>query len=88
LEAAREWVANFVVWYNTVHLHSGLRFVTPNDRHQGHDKDILTARHEVYLEARQKRPERWSKTTRNWSVVGEVRLNPKDHKEAPKQNIR
>jgi putative transposase len=31
----RAWVAVFVTWYNTVHLHSAIRFVTPADRHAG-----------------------------------------------------
>jgi transposase InsO family protein len=85
LDKAREWVADFVLWYNTKHLHSGLRFVTPQDRHQKRDKAILDARHEVYLKARQKRPERWPGATRNWSPAGTVKLNPKDHKEAPER---
>jgi transposase InsO family protein len=87
LEAAREWVGQFVDWYNTVHLHSGLRFVTPEDRHQGRDKQILGARHDLYLAARKNRPERWPGKTRNWSVVGEVKLNPKDHKQSPEKIV-
>lgn len=85
VDKAREWVADFVLWYNTKHLHSGLRFVTPQDRHQERDKTILTARHEVYQEAYRQRPERWAKGTRNWSMVGAVKLNPKDHKEGPER---
>jgi hypothetical protein len=37
LEAARTWVAGFVRWYNTEHRHSAIRFVTPDQRHQGED---------------------------------------------------
>ncbi|HIP82645.1 MAG TPA: IS3 family transposase, partial [Desulfocapsa sulfexigens] len=29
---AREWAHRFVNWYNKVHLHSSIRFVTPEDR--------------------------------------------------------
>jgi transposase InsO family protein len=85
VEKAREWVAKFVLWYNTVHLHSGLRFVTPQDRHLGRDRAILAARHEVYQIARQKRPERWAGSSRNWTMAGAVKLNPKDHKEPLEQ---
>jgi transposase InsO family protein len=29
IEEAREWVKKFVNWYNNIHLHSGINFVTP-----------------------------------------------------------
>ena len=35
IEEARQWVRWFVRWYNTEHLHSAIRFVTPDDRHFG-----------------------------------------------------
>jgi putative transposase len=80
LEAARAWVANFVRWYNTVHLHGALNYVTPEDRYQGRDTQLLAARHRVYAAARQKNPERWSRNTRNWEPVGAVTLNPANGK--------
>ena len=76
LDEARAWVANFVRWYNTEHLHSGICFVTPDDRHAGLDAEVLARRHQVYERARRRRPDRWSRTTRNWSPVGPVRLGP------------
>jgi putative transposase len=76
IEKARAWVARFVQWYNTQHLHSSLRFVTPNDRHAGREEAILEARREVYEAARRRRPERWSNNVRNWAPVGDVTLNP------------
>lgn len=76
LAAARAWVQAFVRWYNTAHLHSAIRFVTPDDRHTGRDVALLAARHLVYERARQANPERWSGDTRNWSQIIEVRLNP------------
>ena len=79
-EAARAWVEQFVNWYNTVHLHSALNFVTPRDRHEGRDVAILAARHQVYENARRANPERWSGNTRNWSPVGNVTLNPNNGK--------
>jgi transposase InsO family protein len=36
-EAARQWVARFVTWYNTEHRHSAIRYVTPDQRHGGAD---------------------------------------------------
>ncbi|WP_437810115.1 transposase [Sorangium sp. So ce1078] len=48
VEQARQWVARFVAWYNGEHLHSSIRFVTPDDRHRGRDGALLAARHAVY----------------------------------------
>jgi transposase InsO family protein len=76
LDAARAWVAGFVAWYNGEHLHSAIRYVTPNDRHAGRDVRILAARHRVYRAARARTPSRWTRNTRNWSPVGAVALNP------------
>lgn len=76
IEAARQWVEGFVHWYNNDHLHSGIRFVTPADRHAGRDQDILARRAELYERARQRHPERWSDSTRDWSRVEIVNLNP------------
>ena len=41
---ATAWVEGFVRWYNGEHLHSGIRFVRPIDRHEGRDEAILAAR--------------------------------------------
>jgi transposase InsO family protein len=75
-QAAQNWVDGFVQWYNTEHLHSEIRFVTPDDRHYGQEIEILNKRKEVYSQARQKNPNRWSRKTRNWEPVEIVRLNP------------
>jgi putative transposase len=74
--AARAWVAGFVAWYNTEHLHSGIRFVTPAARHQGDDLALLAGRDRVYQQARRRRPQRWSGPTRNWSHIATVTLHP------------
>jgi putative transposase len=76
LNAAREWVSRFVHWYNLEHRHSGIRYVSPAQRHAGQDAAILAARHDVYLQARNRNPRRWSGHTRNWTPAGPVALNP------------
>jgi transposase InsO family protein len=76
LEEARTWVAGFVTWYNTCHLHSAIRFVTPDDRHFGREQEVLARRRATYEKARQRHPERWSGAIRDWSPVGTVYLNP------------
>lgn len=77
IDQARDWVHRFVNWYNTEHLHSAIRFVTPSCRHLGLDKAILTQRAAVYENAKRLKPLRWSGPTRNWSPIAEVHLNPK-----------
>ena len=76
LQAARQWASAFVHWYNHDHRHSGIRYVSPAQRHDGTDVAILAARHDVYLEARQRNPARWSGNTRDWSHIEVVMLNP------------
>lgn len=76
LEEARVWVTRFVAWYNSQHRHSGIRFVTPDERHFGREEGVLARRHALYERARQRHPERWARATRNWTPAGPVRLNP------------
>jgi putative transposase len=76
LEQAREWAAHFVHWYNHEHMHSGIRYVSPAQRHAGHDQALLAARHELYSQAREKNPRRWSGQTRDWTPINVVTLNP------------
>ena len=51
LDAARAWAARFVHWYNDEHRHSGIRCLTPAQRHTGQDGPLLAARHAVYQDA-------------------------------------
>ena len=75
LDEAIAWVGAFVGWYNTQHLHSAIRYVTPDDRHFGREEAILANRQRVYEEARRRKPERWSGSVRDWSPVEAVHLN-------------
>lgn len=76
IETARQWVHQFIQWYNFEHRHSSIKYVTPNQRHRGEDKEILRQRHLLYQRAKELHPERWSRNTRNWEPVDEVWLNP------------
>lgn len=76
LDAARRWVSTFCTWYNHSHRHSGLKFVTPVQRHSGQDIAILQQRKCVYEDAKKMHPERWSGRTRNWNHDPTVELNP------------
>ena len=76
IEDACAWVTRFVAWYNLEHRHSAIRFVTPQQRHDGTHLAALDRRREVYEAARERHPERWTGNPRNWSTPNTVELNP------------
>lgn len=76
LTEARAWVARFQAWYNGSHRHSGIKFVTPDQRHRGDDHVILEQRKALYEQAKASQPARWAGSTRNWERVDSVDLNP------------
>ena len=78
IEDAREWVLNFVDWFNNKHYHSGLNFLTPNSRHNGKSKEIMDKRKMVYQAAKNLNPHRFNKGIRNWEEPECVALNPTD----------
>jgi putative transposase len=81
LDEARQWVSGFQRWYNEIHRHSALKFVTPGQRHRGEDIAILEQRKAVYEAARTRCPERWSGPSRNWEHERVVFLNPNNSTE-------
>jgi len=88
IEEARAWCARFVKWYRFEHHHSGIKFLTPAERHAGKGAKILEKRHEVYEAAKAAHPERWSgRSTRNWNDITEVHLNPDKVTEEPSVTI-
>ncbi|MBZ0172595.1 MAG: IS3 family transposase, partial [Phycisphaerales bacterium] len=82
LEQARGWAARFVGWYNTEHRHSAIKFVTPQQRHDGEDVELLARRKALYEAAKARNPNRWTKATRDWSRQQEVALNPEPDTDA------
>jgi putative transposase len=76
VEEAKSWVASFVLWYNTEHLHSGVNYVTPLSRHEGKDNEILQHRNDVYQAAAAKNPNRWRRGIKKWDYQSTVCLNP------------
>nr|CAA6826451.1 MAG: Mobile element protein [uncultured Thiotrichaceae bacterium] len=76
LEEARDWVQQFVQWYNHEHKHSKINFVSPAERHAGLDAGILAKRKRVLEAAKEENPRRWSGEVRNCKPAGTVTLNP------------
>jgi len=84
IDMSRKWVLAFVRWYNKEHRHSGIKFLTPEQRHNGEGNEILIKRQALYEAAKMKHPERWKTSTRNWTVSDEVYLNPEKATESKK----
>ena len=77
LSKARIWVGQFVYWYNDEHQHSAIKYVTPNQRHNGLDRVILENRKKVIEQAKKNHPERWNgRKTRDLTPIEAVYLNP------------
>jgi transposase InsO family protein len=76
LASSQRWVGNFVAWYNGVHRHSAIRYVTPDQRHFGEEHAVLERRRVLYERARGASPKRWTNATRNWTAISQVVLNP------------
>ncbi len=68
-------MVKFEHWYNTQHLHSGIKFVTPSAHHKGKDLKILEKIKEFYQQLKMKHPLRCSKNHRNWNLIKSVKLN-------------
>ena len=76
LHQARPWVAGFPQWYDDVHRHRALNFVTPGARHRQHDSALRPRRKRLYQAAKTQRPERWSGPSRNLEAETIAYLNP------------
>lgn len=75
MQEAAEWLEGFVGEYNN-EPHSSLLYTTPNERHEGKDKEILERRRVVFEKARQLHPERYSSKIRCTELDEVVTLTP------------
>jgi hypothetical protein len=64
-----------VEWYVHEHRHSGIKFVTPQQRHSGQAGAISQQRTRVYEHARERYPRRWSRSVRCWKQPAVVWIN-------------
>lgn len=75
LVSVRAWVDGFVEWYNSEHRHSGIQYVTPNQRHYGQADAICAIRQQTYQQAHRRHPQRWSRPPRSWQQPEVVKIN-------------
>lgn len=85
---ARQWMADFVNWYNTEHRHSAIGFVTPAERRNGDYKEIISKRNKTMEQARMLHPERWGKKIRIWNSTEEIFLNPSSETKERLNNLK
>lgn len=75
IESSRRWFADFIHWYNNLHQHSGIGYVTPEQRHTGQDLEILDTRQRTLEIAAKENPQRFVKGPRNLLISRRVILN-------------
>jgi putative transposase len=59
VQDARRFLVDFFLWYNTMHHHSGLGWLTPWDVHYGHAAQRLSDRKLILAQAFEANPERF-----------------------------
>jgi transposase InsO family protein len=73
---ARTWMADFVDWYNTKHMHSSLAFCTPEQRRSGVAESIVQTRNQTLKMAKKQNPQRWgSRQVKQYRLPECVYLN-------------
>lgn len=76
IKHAREWMASFVNWYNTEHLHSSIGYVTPLQLRTAEAAEIFNRRNATMQLAKKQHPERWgNRNLKVWGAPREVILN-------------
>jgi putative transposase len=71
------WVVSFIAWHNHRQRHSGIKFVTPQQRHIGQAVEICRHRSVVHEQARQRHPRRWLRFIRCWRQPEVFWINPR-----------
>lgn len=76
IQAARERLGNSIHSYNTVHRHSGIGYVTAEERRTSQISALFELRNQTLLEAWERHPERFPrKGPRLWREQRDVYLN-------------
>jgi putative transposase len=84
IEDARSCVKDLLDWYNNVHFHSSIAWLTPHDVHYGHASERLASRTNVLKRAFEKHPERFvNGIPKSTAVPSQVWINPPKEKANP-----
>lgn len=74
IEAARDYCLEFFTWYNCMHLHSNLDFVTPQSVHEGTHREVYENRNAMLKMNRISHPSRHGGKGKTYRMAAEVRL--------------
>jgi transposase InsO family protein len=74
IAAARDYCLEFFTWYNCMHLHSNLDFVTPQSVHEGTHIEVYEKRNALLKMNRLTHPSRHGGKGKNYAMSAEVRL--------------
>lgn len=74
LDSARAFCFEFFTWYNGVHMHSNLDYVTPMNVHQGLHKEIFAQRNALLEANRMAHPSRHGGRRKIYGIPEVVRL--------------
>jgi putative transposase len=77
IQSASEYCESFFRWYNHVHFHSALDYVTPQSVHEGSHLAIYAKRNALLAENRMAHPSRHGGKAKNYAMETEVRLKHK-----------
>jgi transposase InsO family protein len=77
IQSAREYCESFFDWYNHVHFHSGLDYVTPQNVHKGTHLELYAKRNELLAKNRITHPSRHGGKPKVFAMDTQVRLKHK-----------
>tara|TARA_B110000908_G_C10034256_1_gene348816 strand:+ start:87 stop:347 length:261 start_codon:yes stop_codon:yes gene_type:complete len=77
MDETRKWVLKYNHWYNFIHKHSGIKFVTTHQRHAGLADKILAKKKEYIKVPRSETHTRLRGEIRNWVLPEVLHLNLK-----------
>ena len=87
LEDARAHCQSFPAWYNTMHRHSGIGYMTPDSLHYGHADAIRVTRKATLDAAFLAHPERFkTKRPQPHAMPAAVWINPPKPETSPIHN--
>ena len=78
LEAARDYMSEYVPWYNTSHKHSGIALFSPQEVHDGSWRQAHATRDLALQEYHQKHPELFRARPKTPAPAGTVGINLPD----------
>jgi transposase InsO family protein len=90
LAEARQFMTDFVAWYNECHHHAGIGMHTPSEVHHGRHHAVRAGREAALAEARAAHPERFGRRDRLPKILDlpdQVWINKPDEQPQDEQQV-